>query len=169
MSVVAVLGVLAAIAVPSFIGYTRRARSSEAVHNLGTLFGLAAALYEAERADQGVAAGVVTSCVAEPTSLNPASPSPVKQRFTANAGFKELGFSIADYVYYGYGISSIGAAGRVSCNPVSGGAGRDVYTFFAHGDLDGDNTQSTFELSVSSNDSNALYHARGIYILKELE
>jgi type IV pilus assembly protein PilA len=169
MAVVAILGVMASIAVPSFIGYTRRARASEAVSNLGSLFSSAASLYVSERATIGVGSTILTNCVAESTALTPATPTSVKQHFTASAGFVQLGFTIADYVYYGYGITSVvGAAGKISCS-TSTALPTNIYTFYAHGDLDGDTTQSTFELAVSSNADSQLYHARGLYIANELE
>jgi type IV pilus assembly protein PilA len=168
MAVVAILGVLAAIAIPSLQGYARRARTSEAVQNLNTLYGSASALYLAERVTRGVTATVVTACVAEPTPTTPAVPNANKQQFVASGGFLELGFKLADYVYFGYGISSIGAPGSISCfagaRPTN-----QVYTFYAHGDLDGDGTQSTFELAVGASEANQLLHARGLYISQEVE
>src|SRR5436190_12706281 len=114
MAVVCILGVLAAIAIPSLQGYARRARTSEAVQNLNTLYGSASALYLAERVTRGVTATVVTACVAEPTPTTPLVPNQSKQQFVAIGGFLELGFKLADYVYFGYGISSVGAVGSIS-------------------------------------------------------
>jgi prepilin-type N-terminal cleavage/methylation domain-containing protein len=168
MAVVAILGVLAAIAIPSLQGYARRARTSEAVQNLNTLYGSASALYLAERVTRGVTATVVTACVAEPTPTTPTTPGTSKQRFNSIGGFDELGFKLADFVYFGYGISSIGTAGSISCfadaRPTN-----QVYTFYAHGDLDGDGTLSTFELAVGASEANQLLHARGLYISNEIE
>jgi type IV pilus assembly protein PilA len=168
MAVVCILGVLAAIAIPSLQGYARRARTSEAVQNLNTLYGAASALYLAERVTRGVTATVVTSCVVEPTPTTPAVPNQGKQQFIPTGGFLALGFKLADYVYFGYGISSIGAAGTITC---FAGAQQtnNVYTFYAHGDLDGDGTQSTFELAVGASEANQLLHARGLYISNEVE
>jgi len=44
-----------------------------------------------------------------------------------------------------------------------------VYTFTANGDLDDDNTDSTFALEVGSNADNALYRAPGINRTDALE
>ena len=169
MAVVAILGVLAAIAIPSLVGYVRRARASEAVQNIGTLYGAAAALYTAERATRGATANVVTGCVAEPTPTTPSVPTPSKQPFVAVGGFLQLGFKLADYVYFGYAISSIGTVGQVTCFTANGTMSSRVYTFIAHGDLDGDGTLSTFELAVGSSETHQLYHARGMYIRNEIE
>jgi len=169
MVVVAILGVLAAIAIPSFVAYMRRARTSEAVTNLNTLYGAASSLFVWERAQRGVTATVVTACVAEPTSIIPAVPTRDKQAFVPAGGFLQLAFRSPDLVYYGYGITSIGTPGQLTC--FAGGLGNttDVYTFYANGDLDGDGILSTFELAIGSSEANQLYHSRGFYIVDELE
>jgi len=168
MVVVAILGVLAAIAVPSFIGYVRRSRTAEAVQTLGSLYTSAASLYVAEHAGRHVTSTVVTACVAEPATLSPAIPGAAKQRFTGGAGFDQLAFKITDFVFYGYGISSVGQPGGITCFSNSAVVS-NVYTFYARGDLDADGTQSTFELSVGSNGAHQLYHARGMYVARDSE
>jgi hypothetical protein len=95
-------------------------------------------------------------------------PNQNKQRFIPTAGFLELGFTLADYVYFGYGISSVGTVGSISCFSDSRPTNA-IYTFFAHGDLDGDGTQSTFELAVGAGDADLLARSRGLYIRNEVE
>jgi type IV pilus assembly protein PilA len=168
MVVVVILGVLAAIAIPSFIGYIRRARTSEAIQSLGSMYGAASALYVAEHSGRQVQSTVVTACVAEPNSLSPSAPTSYKQAFTGGPGFDELTFKLPDFVYYGYGFSSIGAPGGITCFANSGSV-TDVYTFYAHGDLDHNGVQSTFELSVGASGANQLYHSRGLYVANEME
>ena len=163
MVAVAILGVLAAIAIPSFIGYVRRSRTSEALQTLGQLYGAAASLYVAERSGRQVTSSVVTACVAESSPLAPSSPGMQKQRFTGGPGFDQLAFKISDLVLFGYGISSIGNPGGITCFSASANIAT-VYTFYARGDLDGDNTFSTFEMSIGSNGDDQLYHSRGIYV-----
>src|SRR5262245_31068667 len=159
MVAIAILGVLAAIAVPSFIGYMRRARTSEAIQTLGSMYSAAASLYVAEHAGRKVTSTVVTACVAEPNAMSPSDPTSTKQRFTGGDGFNQLAFKLTDYVYYGYGFTSIGNPGGITCFADSATI-TNVYTFFAHGDLDDDSTLSTFELSVGSNGAQQLYHSR---------
>jgi prepilin-type N-terminal cleavage/methylation domain-containing protein len=169
MVVVAILGVLSALAIPAFIGYMRRARTSEAVQTIQSIYASAAALYASERATRGISSNVVTACVAETTSLSPSSPNADKQAFTGGAGFDQLVFKQADYVYFGYGISSVApAGGGIACvtNPT---ALDEVYTFFAEGDLDDDGVRSTFELAVGASGGYELYHARGFHIVNEIE
>jgi type II secretory pathway pseudopilin PulG len=166
MVVVCILGVIAAIAIPSFTNYVRRSRASEASANLNALYKSAASLYMSERSTRGITSTVVTNCVAEPTALTPGTPGRDKQLFTPNGGFEQLSFKIADYVYYGYGIDSIGVAGGVTCMD-SMTPSAPVYTFYAHGDLNADTIRSTFELAVSATEANQLQHSRGLYIVNE--
>jgi len=169
MVVVAILGVLAAIAIPALMGYTHRARTSEAVQTIHSIYASAAALYVSERSTRGINSVVVTACVVEDTPLAPSNPGPDKQLFTGGPGFDQLAFKQSDYVYFGYGITSIAAAGAgVTCfsDPTSLGG---VYTFFAEGDLDGDGTRSTFELAVGALEGYQLYHARGFHVVNEIE
>jgi prepilin-type N-terminal cleavage/methylation domain-containing protein len=168
MVVVTILGVIAAIAIPSLASYTRRARASEASANLNALYKSAAALYLSERSTRGISSTVVTNCVAEPTALTPGTPGSAKQRFTAVEGFRQLNFRIGDYVYFGYGIRSIGNEGAVTC--FSGGSNNGhIYTFYANGDLNNDHIYSTFEMTVGSDESSQLHHSRGLYIVAEPE
>jgi len=168
MVVITILGVLSALAVPAFVVYIRRTKASEATGNINNLFKSAAVFYSAERTDQGILATTVTSCLVGPTALSPSVPGDDKQKFVVTTNFRELGFSIADYVYFGYGISSIGSAGVITC--LNGGASTSaIYTLYARGDLDGDGIQSRFELAIASDASDQLYHARGFYIDKQNE
>jgi hypothetical protein len=107
-------------------------------------------------------ATTTTFCLVDDEPLNPATPEPNKQKFTGGQGAQALGFSIADYVYFGYGLDSSDS----SCGHT---AAQDVYTFRAEGDLDGDGVNSTFELATSTDEDNSLYHARGFYIVNEIE
>ena len=167
MIVVAIIGILAAIAIPAFIGYVRRSKTSEASGNLNSLFKNSVTYYEQERTGQGLNASTSTACtVAATTATEPATPNAGKQRFnsTAQASFVALGFSIADPVYYGY---EIGTARTATCAaPASATA---IYTFNAIGDLDGDTNKSTFQMGVGTNENNTLYHAPGFYIVNEIE
>ena len=162
MIVVAILGILAALAIPAFIGYVRRSKTSEATGNLNSLFKSAASYFSQERAARGVTAGVSSYCTVGNDTINPANPASEKVTFTAGTNMEALGFKIADYVYFGYGISD-------ATNTCNNSAGDPVYTFVANGDLDGDNVNSTFELATQVDQDKTLYHARGFYIVNEIE
>ncbi len=165
MIVVAILGILAAVAIPAFVGYVRRSKTSEATGNLNSLFKGAAAYYNQERTGQGITATGSGNCTVATIALTPSNPGADKQQvnFTSTAGFAALGFAVADYVYFGYAVTSGGASCANTASDTT------IYTFSAQGDLDGDNTNSTFELAVGSDTNNELYHARGFYIQNETE
>jgi type IV pilus assembly protein PilA len=167
MIVVAILGILAAVAVPAFLGYMRRAKTSEATVNLNNMFKLAASYYDNPRVSRGLTGTAVSGCrVGSSDSIYPETPGKDKQKFTGEVDedFQSLGFTIADFVYFGYGISN--TSGNAGC---SGTADSEAYTLYANGNLDGDNEMSTFEMAVGSDTNNQLYHAVGFYISKETE
>jgi type IV pilus assembly protein PilA len=168
MVVVAILGILAAIAIPAFLGYQRRSKAAEAPLQLNNLFKLAAALFNAEYTGRGMSNVAVRSCVASPTSLTPAVPGTTKQYFVAAGGFEQLGFVVGDTVQYSYAIESTGLPNELFCSS-TGVENTVIYTFIAHGDLDGDNLMSTFELAVGSDSHAQLYHAAHLHIDQEIE
>lgn len=161
MIVVAILGILAALAIPAFVGYVRRSKTAEATGNLNSLFKSAASYMAQERTGRGMASSTVTFCTVGADAVKP-TPSAKKQKFTAGTNMTALGFSVADFVYFGYGIS-----GSAHCG-WSANASK-VYTFYAQGDLDGDGIKSQFELATGTDAENTLYHAKGFYITNELE
>lgn len=173
MIVVAILGILAAIAIPAFVGYVRRVKTAEATGNLNSLFKSAVTYYEQSRQGaRGLAGPVVAHCQVGNVASCPASaPSVSKVPFgyaTLGAahplGDNGLSFNIADYVFYRYVIAgSAGACGG------SANRGNGVYTFQAIGDLDGDGSRSTFEVQVGTDSANTMYRQRGFYIINETE
>jgi type IV pilus assembly protein PilA len=166
MIVVAILGILAALAIPAFIGYVRRSKTSEATGNLNSLFKSAASYMAAERTSQGLTGTTGAYCSVGTDALNPGTPTANKQAFTAQANAIALGFSIADYVYFGYGITSaVPSTGKCGW----GANSSNVYTFFAQGDLDTDSVKSTFELAAGTDKDSTLYHAKGFFIVNEIE
>jgi type IV pilus assembly protein PilA len=169
MIVVAILGILAALAVPAFIGYIKRSKTGEATQMLNSMFKSASSYYAQERAKQGLTGAVVSHCTVADAVQMPATPGADKQDFSnakvtyPDANYKAIGFTIADKVYFSYGIDAAGAA---ACGNAADTA---LYTMYAHGDLDGDKNQSTFELAVGSSHANELYKSRGFFIKDETE
>jgi type IV pilus assembly protein PilA len=163
MIVVAILGILAALAIPAFIGYVRRSKTSEATGNLNSMFKSAASYFSQERAAKSVTGTVASYCTVGVEPISPSTPGANKQPYSAGPNAIALGFKIADYVYFGYGITNDGTSG---CGIA---ANDDVYTFFAEGDLDGDGTHSRFELATRVDPDMTLFHSRGFYIVNEIE
>jgi prepilin-type N-terminal cleavage/methylation domain-containing protein len=164
MVVVSILGVLAAIAIPSFSIYMKRSRAGEASLQLKAVFGRAASYYQREYADPGIQGEHRLDCIVGDAD-NGVSPDDSKQYGTyTHDSWMAIGFG-GFYGYYRYVIVS-DAGPRCSVNPTTT---TSVYTLRAVGDLDGDDTNSTFDLAVGANESNELYHARGFHIRNDYE
>ena len=172
MIVVAIIGILAAIAIPAFINYVKRSKTSEAGANLKSLFQGAAAYYDSENWGQGMVtvggtAAASTNCTVG-NAVQDGAPGNAKRVIdwgteTNAAEFAALNFAPADPIYFDYNVLSASPG----CGNTAGNT--NVYTFQANGDLDGDGTLSTFKLAAGTNNDNALYRAPGIYKQDPLE
>jgi type IV pilus assembly protein PilA len=163
MIVVAILGILAAIAIPAFVTYIRRAKTVEATENLSKMFDSAASYYSRERTGSGMTASFQVNCVPS-AGTDSITPSAQKQNGTFGGGFAKndgIGFTVDNH-YYKYDMSG----GTAACGRPFNTA---AHTLRATGDLDGDATISTFELATGSNGDNELYHATGFFIVNETE
>jgi len=164
MIVVAIIGILAAIAIPAFVNYVKRSKTSEAGANLKNMFIGASAHYDSENWPGGVPAVGTTIASATHCVLPTQAPThvPSDKKVVVNwapAGFdnfRVLNFAPADPIYYAYSWVSTGATCGHAPSTVS------VYTFRAVGDLDGDAVFSSFEMAAGTNGDNALYRAPGI-------
>jgi type IV pilus assembly protein PilA len=163
MIVVAVLGVLAAIAIPAFMRYVRRARAAEASELVKSLFMNAAAYYHPEHSERGLLGASLSGCVVG-SADNGVMPGQSKQIGDyAGASWDALKFDVG-YSYFRFEIETPGGA-RCGVGPSQG----PIYYFRARGDLDGDGSQSMYELAAGSDASNFLYHSRGFYVQDDTE
>lgn len=189
MIVVAIIGILAAIAIPAFINYVKRSKTSEAPANLKAMFTGAADLYTRGRSAQaligrGAATANSTRCtaLASTTATLGGVPSDQKHTLTwppnssvdATAdAFAALNWQVSDPLYYRYVIQTTStAANAVSLGVVCGddtAVGLQVYQFDAEGDLDGDTITSLFQLAVGVDQGNTLYRNAEIFGQNELE
>ena len=168
MIVVAILGILAAIAIPAFVTYIRRSKTVEATENISKMFDSAATYYSRERAGSGITGSLLSNCfpadgvdsrVVAGTTGTQKLPSAFTAGFAADTG---IGFAVGPH-YYKYGMTG---AVNALCANVAGVVG---HTLSATGDLDGDSTLSTFEMATATSPDNELYHSPGFYIVLETE
>jgi len=133
MIVVALLGLLAAMAIPNFIRYQARTRRSEAFSNLAELARSQKA-YQAER-DAFVDSG---NSYPDPTMYNDGVLSPQKMPWDgdASAAYRLLGWEPEGEVFYSYG--SWTSASGLGCNTCE-----SCFTAAAYGDVDGNNSVQT--------------------------
>jgi len=180
MIVVAIIGVLAAIAIPAFLNYVKRSKTSEAPANLKALYQGAATYYQSSRSDRAMVApggGVVTTtrCMVL-AATTPNVPSDQKSIIDwpadSSAGafaptFNALNWTVADPIFYQYQVVPSGTVDG-QCGDDSG-LGVQVYAMRANGDLDGDGNLSLFELAVGVGEGNQLYSNGAIFSQNELE
>jgi type IV pilus assembly protein PilA len=175
MIVVAILGILAAIAIPAFVTYVRRSKSSEAVTQVDQMFKLAASYYNPSEKQNasGIDRSQMVHCtVANDTQSGGAPGSTKLQRApeSATSGFNPttgLNFG-SGFTYYQYSLTSLNGD---SCSNLPGQTanGQEFYFMRAFGDLDGDTVTSLFEQAATSNLNNELFRSRGFYVINETE
>ena len=162
MIVVAILGILAAVAIPAFLKYIKRSKTSEATMNVRKLYDGSVTYFATEYADtDGDPVDNQFPGAAVHPNDAPSSDkyAPVDWGFaTDNGTWAALSFAVADPHYYQYQYDSSANADENQCQ----------FTASAFGDLDGDGTQSTFVRFGSVNNMEVTGSA-GLYIANELE
>jgi prepilin-type N-terminal cleavage/methylation domain-containing protein len=165
MIVVAIIGVLSAVAIPAFMRYIRRSKTTEATMNLRKLFDSSIAYYNAQPKsdptgaplpvafpDSIAATPAANSCCGQPGDK--CKPAPAT--FAANT-WQALNFSVDDPFYYWYQYDS------------SGTAATSVFTAWAFGNLNCDTVYSTFARSGSVQGDRSAVGSGAIFMSKELE
>jgi type IV pilus assembly protein PilA len=169
MIVVAIIGILAAVAIPAFMKYIRRSKTVEATMNVRKLFDSSVSYFEGEHADKGGNSlakmfptaptsqptpwgGVVSTCCGQtgdkcaPNATNFNDPT-----------WSALNFSVDDPFYFGYQYNSAGT---------ETGANFQAYAF---GDLDCDKINSTYERSGSVMSDRSVSGGSGLFSKNEIE
>ena len=125
MVVVAIIGILASIAIPSFLKYQNTSKRAEVYANLGSLVKAQKAFY----AEYGDFIGVL----AEPTGTTGTLPNPAKRAVTGvTNAFARVGWTPDGDVFYDYDTNTT----DTGCLCVS------CFTAAAYGDLDGNGNLS---------------------------
>ena len=162
MIVVAILGILAAVAIPAFVKYMRRSKTSEAEDKLAYLFRAGTTYYTTEKPTQGVLNLVNVQCIPADSTRLPltAGQSRRSYDFGLNNTFRDLDFAIGDPFYYSYQF-----AGANTCTLT----GANAFTARAYGDLDGDMNESLFERAAYANANAEIQGSAGLYVSNETE
>jgi type IV pilus assembly protein PilA len=163
MIVVAILGILAAVAIPAFVKYMRRSKTSEAEDKLAYMFRAGTTYYTSERPTQGVANLVNVQCIPVGSGVLPAAQGQARRSFdfSANATFASIDFAIGDPFYYSYEFAS-GAGGCTI-------TGANAFTARAIGNLDGDGVTSLFERAAFANANAEIQGSAGLFVQNETE
>jgi type IV pilus assembly protein PilA len=139
MIVVAIIGILAAVAIPAFLEYMKRGKTTEASLNLNKI-GKAAKRVKGEIGTYPVEAGALLphttgTCCGDsggtPQINNKCTPTPAA--FSDGAGWSHLEFSVDEPSIYNYQFIAV--------------AGGSVFTAYAVGDADCDGVKATFTLA----------------------
>lgn len=169
---VTILGILAAVAIPSFIKHVRRGKTSEALMSLARIYDGAVAYYEAEHSDRNgrvlrkefprhsgcnPPAGM-DCCIRVPEEVPRGKPvRTTEQEWGRSLCWRALNFSISDPQYYQYQYRKQGFEKDSN------------FTARARGDLNGDGIYSTFELVGSVDAQGNPTKGSGIYKWMPLE
>ena len=163
MIVVAILGILAAVAIPAFVKYMRRSKTSEAEDKLAYIFRAATTYYTQERPNRGTGGGIAVQCIPATAGPDPAAVTQDRQIYdfpAAATTWAQLDFQIGDPFYYQY--TFVGAN-------MCGLTGAAAFTARAEGDLDGDGMTSLFERAALANANAEIEGSKGLYIDAETE
>lgn len=158
MLVVAIMGLLAAAAVPAFSRYIKRVKTSEAVMLLREMYNGATAYFDTEHADG--AGQILPHQFPSTAGPTPALATIGIERVVTNwhdsGTWDALKFGIADPHYFAYQFDS------------SGIDAASQFTASAFGNLDGDAVFSTF-VRFATVDAMTVRGSQGLWIQNELE
>jgi type IV pilus assembly protein PilA len=165
MIVVAIIGILAAIAIPAFSRYVKKSRTAEASGHLNKMWSGSVAYYEADHATTagvllakqfpgaGASTTIEAACCGQAGDKCPGSAATYD-----SATMVALNFNIPDPHHFRpiYSSANTGTSA--------------VFTAQAFGDLDCDNTLSTFQRQGRINSSSGDVEAAGAaYVDREIE
>ena len=146
MIVVAIIGVLAALAIYGVSRYLKHSKTAEATRNLGSIETGSKNQFQQETDTSGTGVGPFVHRFCPNSAINPPStglPSAAKIKSPAadwnDPAWSCLKFSINEPQFYQY---------KYVGNTTTTGTAA-TYTATANGDLDGNGTQSTFQLTGS--------------------
>lgn len=169
MIVVVILGVLAAVAIPAFIKYIRRAKTSEAEDKISEMFRSAVSYFDQEQVSRGANADALVPQFPRDEGPSPATcatacagnadgrcdPATYNISLWDTPTWQALNFAISDRHYFVYSFDSTNVT-------TERGEGA-TFTARAEANLDDDTICSTFERAAIVNSNGDVQGSRGIY------
>ena len=161
MIVVAIIGILAAVAIPAFIKYIRRAKTVEASNNISKLYQSSVAYFDSDHADINNVivprqfpdaigpSPAANSCCGQPGDKCAPTPS----LWASSPGWGVLNFGMDDPSYYWYQYTTSGA-------PAVAGS---WFKAWAYGNLDCDALFSTFMRGGTVDSQGAVQGGGGLF------
>jgi type IV pilus assembly protein PilA len=165
MIVVAIIGILAAVAIPAFVKYVRRSRITEPEQNLAYLYRSATTYYVGEKPGRGTGGAVVVHCIPDGTGVEPAVVDGDRRPYDFFGGpgastWSALNFSSGGPILFSYQFDARGGCGVQN---------EDAFTARAFGNQDGDAVSSMIERAAYANDRSEIEGSKGLYYERETE
>ena len=157
MIVVAIIGILAAVAIPAFLKYIKKAKTTEARVNIAKIVTGQVSYYDEEHVD---VAGTIIAKYFVSAAPSPASPpgiNKVTYNWDGDTNWVALKFGTDSAVLFAY------------TNITSGVGSTAAFTARAQGNLNGDTTYSLFERVGAHNAAGTLVLGSGLFTANELE
>jgi type IV pilus assembly protein PilA len=167
MIVVAIIGILAAVAIPAFMKYIRRSKTVEATMNIRKIFDSSVAYYEGEHSNTanailakqfpgsvGPSPGAANTCCAG--TGGKCKPDPTNFQDAAGS-WASLNFSVDDPFYYVYQYVGTGLDTSATFNG------------YAFGDLDCDGIYATFMRGGSVMTDRSISGGSGLFSKNDIE
>jgi type IV pilus assembly protein PilA len=161
MIVVAIIGILAAIAIPNFLRFQLRSRAAEGKTNLAAI----------RTAEEGYASefGTYIQGTPSPSALAAANLSGDKQDWVDNGGFGTIGWAPEGETFYSYAVAAADNGGSTACP--APGTPCVMFTAEAASDIDDDGAENwwayvkpdTAGNSVAGVESGGICPATGVY------
>lgn len=159
MIVVAIIGILAAVAIPAFLRYIQKSKTIEAESNLRKIYDGEVAYYQDEKATVG--GGAVTKAFTSTSAFAPAAtPTSAKQGSPSSfdtTDWNRLHFTVDGPTLYVYGVTAAGT-----------GTGSS-FTANALGNQDGDANYATFIRVGTVDTAGNVVGGSGLYRVNDLE
>ncbi|MSP58975.1 MAG: prepilin-type N-terminal cleavage/methylation domain-containing protein [Myxococcales bacterium] len=166
MIVVAIIGILAAVAIPAFIKYIRRSKTTEAALNIRKMYDSTVTYHVAEHADS--AGNIVQRMFPSSQGFTPALNAccgQVGNKCQPNtsqwqgATWQALNFSVDDPHYFWYSTTA----------NALGNLGGHISRLYANGNLNCDATVSHYERTATVQADLSLKGGSGLFVISDIE